>query len=77
MTASMGYLTPSTPIILSQLQISGSCTTKSSYDAPSTTKIMPLPTTSTLSLLIMLHQQARGRSTISQLSHDIPDDQIP
>jgi hypothetical protein len=30
-----------------------------------TTKIMALPTTSTLSLLIMLHQQVRGRPTIS------------
>jgi hypothetical protein len=32
---------------------------------------MALLTTSTLSLLIMLHQQVRGRSTISQLSHDV------
>jgi hypothetical protein len=41
------------------------------YDAPSTTKIMALLTTSMLSLLIMLHQQVRGRSTISQLFHDV------
>jgi hypothetical protein len=33
----------------------GSCTTKNSYDAPSTTKTTALPTTSTLSVLIMLH----------------------
>jgi hypothetical protein len=50
----MGYLTLSTPTTLSKLQISRSCTTRSSYDAPSTTKIMALLTTSTLSLLIVL-----------------------
>jgi hypothetical protein len=44
---------------------------RSSYDAPSTTKIMALLMTSMLSLLITLHQQVRGRSTISQLSHDV------
>jgi hypothetical protein len=38
---------------------------------PNTTKIMALLTTSTLSLVIMLLQQVRGRSTISQLSHDV------
>jgi hypothetical protein len=32
---------------------------------------MALPTTSTLSLLIILHQQVRERSTISQLPHDV------
>jgi hypothetical protein len=31
----------------------------------------PPPTTSTLSLLIMLHQQAREQSIIFQLSHDV------
>jgi hypothetical protein len=56
----MGSLTPSMPTTLSKLQSSGSCTTKNSYDVTSTTKTMALPTTSTLSLLIMLHQQARG-----------------
>jgi hypothetical protein len=66
-----GALTPSTPTTLSKLQISKSCTTKNSYDAPSTTKTMALPTTSTLSLLIMLHQQARERSIIFQLSDDV------
>jgi hypothetical protein len=35
------------------------------------TKTMALPTTSTLSLLIMLHQQARERSIIFQLSHNV------
>jgi hypothetical protein len=66
-----GVPDPSTPTTLSKLQISGSCTTRSSYGAPSTTKIMAFLTTSTLSLLTMLHQQVRGRSTISQLSHDV------
>jgi hypothetical protein len=37
----------------------------------STIKTMVLPTTSTSSLLIMLHQQAREQSIISQLSHNV------
>jgi hypothetical protein len=66
-----GALTPSTPTTPSKLQIFGSCTTRNSYDVPSTTKTMAIPTTSTLSLLIMLYQQVRERSTISQLSYDV------
>jgi hypothetical protein len=59
------------PTTLSKLQISRSCTTRNSCDVPNMTKTMALPTTSTLSLLIMPHQQALERSTISQLSHDV------
>jgi hypothetical protein len=67
----MESLTLSTPTTLSMLQISGSCTTRNSYDVPNTTKIMALPTTSMLSLLIMPHQQAQERSIIFQLSDDV------
>jgi hypothetical protein len=77
MTVSMESLMLSTPTTLFKLQISGSCTTRNSYDAHSTTKTMDLPTTSKLSLPSMPHQQARERSIIFQLSHDVSDDQIP
>jgi hypothetical protein len=56
------------PIQATDLQIMHD---QESYDMPSTTKTMALPTTSTLSLLIMPHQQARERSIIFQLSHDV------
>jgi hypothetical protein len=39
----MGSLMPSTPTTLSKIQISGSCTTRNSYNVPSTTKTMPPP----------------------------------
>jgi hypothetical protein len=67
----MESLTLSTPTTLSELQISRSCTTMNSYNVHSTTKTIALPTTSTLTLLIMPHQQARERSIIFQLSHDV------
>jgi hypothetical protein len=70
-TASTGFPTPSTPTTLFKLQISGSCTTKNSYDMPSTTKITVLLTISTSSMLLMLHQQAREQSIISQPCHDV------
>jgi hypothetical protein len=61
-TASMGSLTPLMPTTPFKRQISGSCMTRNSYDVLSTTKTTTLPTTSTSSLLIMLHQQAREQS---------------
>jgi hypothetical protein len=44
---------------------------RNSYDMPSTSKTTALPTTSMSSLLITLHQHARERSIIFQLSHNV------
>jgi hypothetical protein len=70
-TANMGsrmLLTPTTPF---KLQISSSCTTRTSCDVPSTIKTMALLMTFTSSRQLTLRQQAREQSIIFQRSHDI------
>jgi hypothetical protein len=49
----------------------GTCTTKNSYDVPSTTKTTTLPMTSTSSQWLTPHQQAQERSTTSLCSHSV------
>jgi hypothetical protein len=67
----MGFPMPLTPTTPFKPQISGLCTTRNSYDVPSTTKTMDLLMTFTSSQQLMLRQQARERSIIFQHSHDI------
>jgi hypothetical protein len=70
-TVTMGSLTSLIPTILSKQQSCGTCTTKNSYDVPSTTKTTALPMTSTSYQWLMPCQQARERPTTSLRSHDV------
>jgi hypothetical protein len=56
--ATMGSLTPLMPTIPSKQRSCGTCTTKNSYDMPSTTKTTALPMTSSSSQRLTPHQQA-------------------
>jgi hypothetical protein len=67
-------LMPTTPF---KLRTSGTCTTRNSYDAPSTTKRMALQMTSMSSRQLTPCQQDRERSITFQRFTTSPDDQIP
>jgi hypothetical protein len=55
MITNTGSLTPSMLTTPSKPQISGSCTTRNSYNVPNTTKTMALLMTSTSSLRLTPH----------------------
>jgi hypothetical protein len=68
-TATIVSLIPLTPITLSNQYIFSRCTSKSSYDVPSMTKIMALQMTSMSSRQHTPHQLALEQLTTSRRSH--------
>jgi hypothetical protein len=70
-TTTTGSLMLLMPTTLSKQRSCGTCTTKNSYDVPSTTKTTALPMTFTSFRRLTPHQQAREQSTTSLRSHDV------